>query len=83
MSWLKECKIALLERNLDTLQRLMSEIPDEFETLEQMEEALSYLEMVRDIFTEERDSAFLELERIKKMLQFVRTEQKKSVNTHF
>ncbi|HCZ18838.1 hypothetical protein [Wolinella succinogenes] len=83
MSWLREFKIALVEQDLAALERIISQMPDSFECLEEMQEAQAYMEQAREIFLIEREKVSVELERLSKMKKFVQTERKKSINTHF
>ncbi|WP_277641250.1 hypothetical protein [Wolinella succinogenes] len=83
MSWLREFKIALVEQDLVALERIVPQMPDSFECLEEMQEAQAYMEQAREIFLAEREKVSAELERLSKMKKFVQTERKKSINTHF
>ncbi|CAE09315.1 hypothetical protein WS0152 [Wolinella succinogenes] len=72
-----------MEQDLAALERIISQMPDSFECLEEMQEAQAYMEQAREIFLIEREKVSVELERLSKMKKFVQTERKKSINTHF
>lgn len=83
MSWLSDLKIALLERRLERIESLIDSMPEGFESLEEMQEALAYLELAREIFAGEKNRLSEEMERLRKMQRFLEGERHKRLNTHF
>lgn len=82
MSWVKELKIALIVRDFEKLEGILSSMPENFSTLEEMDEALAYLEQVRTLLLEEKEKTREAMERIKKMRQFAEPYPKESTKGH-
>lgn len=72
--WLKELKIALIEKDLDKFSELVSEIP-ELETQREIEEALALLQQATQVAQDRRDAAADTMAQIRKNLTFLRSTQ--------
>ncbi|RAX58634.1 hypothetical protein CCZ01_02300 [Helicobacter monodelphidis] len=71
--WETQFKVAIVERDPEKLIVAFEALPQEFESREKAEEALSYLEQGIEIFQESKGVLKEKMDNIRKIRQFVRT----------
>ena len=72
--WLKELKIALIEKNIDKLDELMENLP-ELNKAEDIEKALSLIAEAKSLVQGLRDNTFFAMQKIQKNINFLKSTQ--------
>lgn len=70
--WLKSLKIAIVEQNIELLDKLLSQIPH-FNTKEELEQAICLLEEATNMMHLLREETRQTMIQLKKNLDFLRT----------
>ncbi|DAB28360.1 MAG: hypothetical protein A2513_05545 [Sulfurimonas sp. RIFOXYD12_FULL_33_39] len=70
--WLNKLKIAVVEKNIDSLGKLLDNIP-QLESKKEMEEALYLLREASEIVHTLKDKTSASMKQIKKNLDFLRS----------
>ena len=78
--WLTKLKIAIVEKDTDSLKKLLDDIP-ELETKDEAESALYLLKEASELVHILKDETAETMVQIKKNLQFLRSTQEKAKST--
>ncbi|WP_428738503.1 hypothetical protein [Sulfurimonas sp.] len=72
--WLKQFKIAIIEKNVEKLEKLMGEVPS-LQSKEELEEAIALLKEATDLVQGLKDSTAESMAQIKKNINFLKSTQ--------
>lgn len=72
--WLKKFKIALIEKNLDNLSKLMKDVP-QLQTKEEIEEALYLLKSANELVSGMKKETEASMIQVKKSKDFLKSTQ--------
>ena len=72
--WLTDIKIAIIEKDSDRLDKLLEEMPN-FETNEDIQEAMYLLREAAGLIYELQDKTSLSMKKMKKHMDFVNSTQ--------
>ena len=72
--WLKQLKIAIIERDTDKLDKLLNSMPD-FDNLEDMQSASALLKEVARLLYELKDKTSASMKLLKKNIDFMSSTQ--------
>lgn len=78
--WLKKLKIAIIEKNTDTIDTLLQDLP-EFKSIEEMREAQYLFKEVEKLVSSLKDETQVSMQQIKNNLSFLRSTQTKPTTT--
>lgn len=70
--WLNKLKIAIIEKNIDNLDKLMDEIP-QLESTQEIQEAIYLLKQATEIVSSLRNETAHSMKQIQKNLKFLRS----------
>lgn len=70
--WLTELQIAIVEKNTQSLEKLLEELP-KFESVAEMESAMYLLKEASILLHTLKDETSLSMEKMKKSMQFLRS----------
>ncbi len=71
MKWLNDLKIAVIEENIDKIEKLMNIFPDSFENTAKANEALALTKRAIEIIENKKAQTLKEMKKIKKIREFV------------
>ncbi len=77
--WLTKIKIAIVEKNIDSLNSLLDETP-KFEKIEDMEEAKYLLKEATELVYKLQDETSASMKQIKKNIDFLRSTEAPKAN---
>jgi hypothetical protein len=77
--WLKEFKIAIIEKDIQKLEKLMDEVPT-LESQEELQEAIALLKEATDLVQGLKDSTAESMAQIKKNINFLKSTQEGRVH---
>jgi len=75
--WLNNFKIAVIEKNIDSIKSLLEEMP-EFKDLNSMKEAIYLIKEAAAFLQEKKSSMSLEMQQIRKNMDFLNSTNSKS-----
>ena len=78
--WLTDLKIAIVEKDIDKLSKLIDEIP-QLETEQEMQEALYLAKEVSSLAQDLKDETSISMKQIKKNLNFLKSTEAKATST--
>ena len=70
--WLNNFKIALVQKDIASLEKLVNDIP-KFETVEEMEQASVFIKQAIEIFVDLRDKTLVDMNKMKKNIKFLKS----------
>ncbi len=79
MSFLKDLKIAVINKDFDKLKKI-SEMNPEFNSIEEANEMLKYIIEAKRILEEEKSSLSLDMKEIQKLKNFYNSSDKGKIN---
>lgn len=71
MKWLNDLKIAVIEENIENINKAIQELPN-FQDLDKAKEALSLLEEAMKLVNKEREKVLKTMNKIKKTKEFLK-----------
>ena len=77
--WLTKLKIAIVEKNIQTLEKLLEDIPT-LETKDEAQEALYLLREASELVYSLKDKTALSMRQIKKNIDFLKSTEVKAPN---
>jgi len=77
--WLNQLKIAIVEKNIERLSKLMDDIP-QLETLEERTEALYLIKEASALVSSLQNDASVAMKQIQKNLNFLKSTQEPNIN---
>lgn len=77
--WLKQFKIAIIEKDVQKLEKLMDEVPT-LESQEELQEAMALLKEATDLVQGLKDSTAESMAQIKKNINFLKSTQEGRVH---
>jgi hypothetical protein len=77
--WLKQFKIAIIEKDVQKLEKLMDEVPT-LESQEELQEAIALLKEATDLVQGLKDSTAESMAQIKKNINFLKSTQEGRVH---
>ena len=80
MTWLTSLKIAIVEKNTDTISKLLDETP-KFTNKDEMQEAMYILKEARKMLHALQDEVSASMLQIKKNIEFLQSTQPANKNT--
>jgi len=80
MAWLREFKLAVIEKNPKNIKHLLEQTP-ELETLEEMQEALYLTKEAYLVMQEAKEQTLLQMQQLKKNIDFLESTQKAQKNS--
>ena len=78
MKWLDDFKRALIEKDFETIEKLVENIPH-FEEVEEQKLVLSLIQEAKREVQKEKDQALKEMQKIQKSKKYINREQAYSV----
>jgi len=72
--WLKELKIAIIEQNIEQIERLVSDLP-ELHSPQDIDAAIYLLEAAATLVTELRDTTQASMRQMQKSIKFLKATQ--------
>jgi len=77
--YLQEFKIALIEKNIQKLEKL-ADVDLQFDTVEEMQEAMCLIKQAEEFFCELKNDTALSMQQLKKNIDFLKATQTPTVN---
>ena len=77
--WIKKIQIAIIEKNIGELEKLVSSMP-EFDNVQDMESAMYILREAAELVYTLKDETALAMSQIKKNINFLKSTQAPSAN---
>ena len=74
LKWLKDFKIAIIEKDFNKIEQMINDIP-KFDTLEENQEALSLVKQANEITLQQREMILKEMQRVKNIKKFLTENQ--------
>ena len=78
--WLKEFKLALITQDIKKIDKLIDTIP-QFKNEKEMQEAFFYIMQAKELLESLKDKTALELQKIKKNIEFINSSLSQKNNT--
>ena len=77
--YLQEFKIALIEKNIQKLEKL-ADVDLQFDTVEEMQEAMCLIKQAEEFFCELKNDTALSMQQLKKNIDLLKATQAPTVN---
>jgi len=71
LKWLNDLKIAVIEENIEKIEKLMNQFPNSFDDLAKANEALALTKKAIELVEIEKSKTLKEMKKIKKIKEFV------------